>query len=87
MATRRPLTQEEVERNWERFSDDAGCNFEQEMAITEQASRGIQYLQEKGAAFERLAFQLDEDCGDCKIAGTLDNFHKVKKGWDAECRV
>ena len=49
-------------------------------AISELVRRGIQYLQEKGAAFEKLAFELDEDCGECKIAGTLDNFSKVTKG-------
>ena len=68
MATRRPLTQEAAERFWERFSDDAGCDLEQETAISEQASRGTQYLQEKGAAFERLAFEPDEDRGQRTIA-------------------
>ena len=64
----------------QRYSDDTGCDFEQETAIAEQASRGIQYLQENGAGFERLAFELDEDGGECKIAGTLDNFRKVREG-------
>ena len=79
MEARRPLTQEAAARFWARFSDDGGCDLEQEMAISEQASRGIQYLQEKGAAFERLAFEPDEDRGECKIAGTLDKFERVKK--------
>ena len=50
------------------------------MSVAEKVSRGIQYLKEKGNAFEKLAFELDEDCGVCKIAGTLDNFNKVREG-------
>ena len=50
------------------------------MSVAEQVSRGIQYLQEKGAAFEATAFERDEDCGTCKIAGTLDNYEKVQEG-------
>ena len=78
MATpRRALTRAEEER---RSSDEGGHDYQQEMEVAELVSRGIQYLQDKSAAFEKLAFEVDEDCGKCKIVGTLDNYHKVTEG-------
>ena len=74
MASSGQVTQAEAE------ADDAGCDYEEEMEISELVTKGTQYLQEKGDAFERCAFELDEDCGKCKIAGTLDCCYRVEAG-------
>ena len=73
MATPSCLSAEEAQYTWDRFSDDVSGDYVKEKAIADQVRKGIQYLQEKGAAFEVKAFERDEDCDVCKIAGTLDD--------------
>ena len=74
------LNAEEAQYTWERFSDDVSGAYVKEKAIADQVRRGTQYLQEKGAAFEAMAFERDEDSDVCKIAGTLDDYERVRKG-------
>ena len=62
---------EEAQCNWERFSDEVGCDYVHVRAVAEQVCRGIKYLQEKGAAFIPMAFERDEDFGTSKIASSL----------------
>ena len=85
MATSSCLSADEARYTWERFSDDVSGDYVKEKAIADQVCKGIQYLQEKGAAFDALAFERDEDCEECKIAGTLDDPRVRKK--NADCQV
>ena len=55
---------------------------EQETAIENRASQGMQYLQQQGTAFERRAFDMDEEDGKCRIAGSYDFFMEVTEGLD-----
>ena len=41
--------------------------------ISELASKGVRYLEEKGTYFERLSFEPDEEPGQCRIAGSNDD--------------
>ena len=72
MATPRVVNVEEAKAHWERFSDEV--RFSHEMSVAEQVCRGIQYLQQKGAAFEAMAFERDK-------SSTTSTSLRVKRNW------
>ena len=68
-----------------KFKDEDEVNSEsseQEEAIEGRARRGMRYLQKRGDAFERSAFDLEGEDGTCRIAGFHDSFKEVTKGLD-----
>ena len=78
------LTPEVAARQWERFGDEGGCDYTQEVVVADRACKGVQYLQEKSIDDERKAFDAVDECDGCQIAGTADQqyFQRVTEGLD-----
>ena len=74
------MTDESVGSFWTTPSVEEDRNIEQASALEDRASRGIQYLQDKGVAYEKKAFDPDEDREFCTIASTQDHEDEVRKG-------
>ena len=80
MEAPRIVTAAEARAYWYKNSDEGGCNnYTHEARIKDLVNRGLQYLNDKGAACESRVFDREEGCSTCRIAGTVGNFQAEVK--------